>query len=131
MAKILIVDDDEKMLGFYQAILSSEGFDVLTAGSGEDGLKLAIENIPDLILLDLIMPKKDGGAVAQDLLGNNKTRNIPIIFLTSIISEEEAKERPGKISGGFIISKSSNRTELVKKIKEVLSASSRGEELPL
>ena len=125
MARILIVDDDEKMLGFYQAILSSEGFDVLTAGSGEDGLKLAIENIPDLILLDLIMPKKDGGAVAQDLLGNNKTRNIPIIFLTSIISEEEEKAKHGRISGRFIISKSSNRTELVQKIKEVLSASGR------
>ena len=119
------------MLGFYQAILSSEGFDVLTAGSGEDGLKLAIKNIPDLILLDLIMPKKDGGAVAHDLSENNKTRNIQIIFLTSMISEEEAKERPEKTCGGFIISKSSNRTELVQKIKEVLSASSRGKELPL
>jgi DNA-binding response OmpR family regulator len=125
MAGILIVDDDEKMLELYQAILSSEGFDVLTAGSGEDGLKLAIKNIPDLILLDVMMPKKDGGKVAQDLSGNNKTRNIPIIFLTSIISEEEAKAQHGIISGRFIISKSSNRTELVKKIKEVLSASGR------
>ena len=131
MARILIVDDDEKMLGLYQSILSSEGFDVLTAGSGEDGLKLAIENIPDLILLDVMMPKKDGGEVAQDLSGNNKTRNIPIIFLTSIISEEEEKAKHGRISGRFIISKSSNRTELVQKIKEVLSASSRGKELPL
>ena len=131
MARILIVDDDEKMLGLYQSILSSEGFDVLTAGSGEDGLKLAIENIPDLILLDVMMPKKDGGEVAQDLSGNNKTRNIPIIFLTSIISEEEEKAKHGRISGGFIISKSSNRTELVQKIKEVLSASGMGEELPL
>ena len=119
------MDDDEKMLGLYQAILSSEGFDVLTAGSGEDGLKLAIENVPDLILLDVVMPKKDGGEVAQDLLENNKTKNIPIIFLTSIISEEEAKAKHGKIPGGFIISKSSNRTELVQKIKEVLSASGR------
>ena len=125
MARILIVDDDEKMLGLYQSILSSEGFDVLTAGSGEDGLKLAIENIPDLILLDVMMPKKDGGEVAQDLSGNNKTRNIPIIFLTSIISEEEEKAKHGRISGRFIISKSSNRTELVQKIKEVLSASGR------
>ena len=123
--RILVVDDDEKMLGLYQAILSSEGFDVLTASRGEDVLKLAIENMPDLILLDVVMPKKDGGGVAQDLSENNKTKNIPIIFLTSIISEEEAKAKHGKISGGFIISKSSNRTELVQKIKEVLSASGR------
>ena len=123
--RILVVDDDEKMLGLYQAILSSEGFDVLTASRGEDVLKLAIENMPDLILLDVVMPKKDGGEVAQDLLENNKTKNIPIIFLTSIISEEEEKAKHGRISGRFIISKSSNRTELVKKIKEVLSAGGR------
>ena len=125
MARILIVDDDEKMLGLYQAILSNEGFDVLTAGSGEDCLKLAIKNIPDLILLDVMMPKKDGGKVAQDLSGNNKTRNIPIIFLSSIISEEEVKAQHGIVSGRFIISKSSNWTELVQRIKEVLSASGR------
>ncbi len=125
MSKILIVDDDEKELGLYQDILSSEGFDVLTAGNGEDGLKLAIENIPDLILLDVMMPEKDGGKVSQDLLENNKTRNIPVIYLTSIITEEEVKAQHGRVSGRFIISKSSNRTELVQRIKEVLSASGR------
>lgn len=125
MVRILIVDDDEKMLGLYQAILLSEGFDVLTASSGEDGLRLAIENIPDLILLDVMMPKKDGGKVAQDLSENNKTKNIPIIFLTSIITDEEVKAQHGKVSGRFIISKSSKRIEIVQRIKEVLSASGR------
>ena len=67
MAKILIVDDNEKMRWLYQDILSSEGFDVLTAGNGEDGLKLAIENKPDLILLDVMMPHKKGGDVSEDL----------------------------------------------------------------
>ena len=122
MAKILIVDDDAKELELYQDILSSEGFDVLTAGSGEDGLKLAIENIPDLILLDVMMPEKDGGKVAQDLLENNKTKNIPVIYLTSIITEEEVKAQHGVVSGRFIISKSSNRAELIQRINEALSA---------
>jgi len=122
MAKILIVDDDVKELELYQDILLSQGFDVLTAGNGEDGLKLAIENTPELILLDVMMPKKDGGKVSKDLLENNKTKNIPVIYLTSIITEEEVKAQHGKVSGRFIISKSSSRAELVQRINEVLSA---------
>jgi len=122
MAKILIVDDDAKELELYQDILLSQGFDVLTAANGEDGLKLAIANTPDLILLDVMMPKKDGGKVSQDLLRNDKTKDIPVIYLTSIITEEEVKSQHGVVSGRFIISKSSNREELVRRINEVLSS---------
>jgi len=122
MAKILIVDDDAKELELYQDILLSQGFDILTAPNGDDGLKLAIENTPDLILLDVMMPKKDGGKVSQDLLRNDKTKNIPVIYLTSIITEEEVKAQHGVVSGRFIISKSSNRAELVQRISEVLSS---------
>ena len=122
MAKILVVDDDEKMRSLYQDILLSEGFEVLTAANGDDGLKLAIEKRPDLILLDVMMPLKKGGEVSDDLLENNKTKNIPVIYLTSIITEEEVKAQHGVVSGRFIISKSSNRAELVQRIKEVLSA---------
>ncbi len=125
MAKILIVDDDAKELELYQDILLSQGFNVLTADNGEDGLKLAIENIPDLILLDVMMPKKDGGKVSKDLLANNKTSNIPVIYLTSIITEEEVKAQHGKVSGRFIISKSSPRAELIQRINEVLSTGGR------
>lgn len=122
MAKILIVDDDAKELELYQDVLLSQGFDVLTASNGEDGLKLAVENIPDLILLDVMMPKKDGGKVSQDLLRNDKTKDIPVIYLTSIITEEEVKAQHGVVSGRFIISKSSSRADLVQRIKEVLSS---------
>jgi len=122
MAKILIVDDDAKELELYQDVLLSQGFDVLSASNGEDGLKLAVENIPDLILLDVMMPKKDGGKVSQDLLRNDKTKDIPVIYLTSIITEEEVKAQHGVVSGRFIISKSSSRADLVQRIKEVLSS---------
>ena len=125
MAKILIVDDDAKELELYQDVLLSQGFDVLTASNGEDGLKLAVENIPDLILLDVMMPKKDGGKVSQDLLRNDKTKDIPVIYLTSIITEEEVKAQHGVVSGRFIISKSSSRADLVQRIKEVLASAGK------
>jgi len=122
MAKILIVDDDEKMRSLYQDMLLSEGFDILAADNGEDGLRLAIENRPDLILLDVMMPHKKGGDVSEDLLENNKTKDIPVMYLTSIITEEEVKAQHGVVSGRPIISKSSNREELLRRISEVLSA---------
>ncbi|MBP7836302.1 MAG: response regulator [Candidatus Omnitrophica bacterium] len=122
MAKILIVDDDEKMRSLYQDILLSEGFDILVAANGEDGLRLAIENRPDLILLDVMMPYKKGGEVSDDLLDNNKTKDIPVIYLTSIITEEEVKAQQGVVSERFIISKSSSRQELMQRIREVLAA---------
>jgi len=125
MVKILIVDDDDKERMLYHDMLLSEGFEVLTAASGDEGLKLAIKNVPDLILLDVMMPNKKGNEVSRDLLGNNKTKNIPVIYLTSIISEEEVKAQNGKSSGRFIISKSSNRAELVQRIKEALSADTK------
>ena len=125
MAKILIVDDDAKELELYQDVLLSQGFDVLSASNGEDGLKLAVENIPDLILLDVMMPKKDGGKVSQDLLRNDKTKDIPVIYLTSIITEEEVKAQHGVVSGRFIISKSSSRADLVQRIKEVLASAGK------
>ena len=122
MAKILIVDDDEKMRSLYQDILLSEGFDILVAANGEDGLRLAIANRPDLILLDVMMPYKKGGEVSDDLLDNNKTKDIPVIYLTSIITEEEVKAQQGVVSERFIISKSSSRQELMQRIREVLAA---------
>ena len=121
MTKILIVDDNEKELELYHDVLLMQGFDILTASNGEDGLRLAIENKPDLILLDVMMPKKDGGKVSRDLLENDKTKNIPVIYLTSIITEEEVKGQHGVVSGRPIISKSSNREELLRRINEVLS----------
>jgi DNA-binding response OmpR family regulator len=122
MPKVLIVDDDEKELELYHDILLSEGFNVLTANNGDDGIKAAIDNTPDLILLDVMMPKKNGGKVSEELLGNNKTKDIPVIYLTSIITEEEVKSQHGVVSGRYIISKSSSREELMKRISEVLSA---------
>jgi DNA-binding response OmpR family regulator len=125
MARILVVDDDEKERLLYQDILISEGFDVLTAASGDEGVRLAIENIPDLILLDVMMPNKKGDVVSRELLGNDKTKNIPVMYLTSIITEDEVKSQQGRVSGRFIISKSSNREELVKRIKEILPSAGK------
>ncbi|MEI8350568.1 MAG: response regulator [Candidatus Omnitrophota bacterium] len=119
--KILIVDDDAKMLRLLSDILSNEGFEVTTANNGNDGVRLAVEKIPDLIILDVMMPDKDGGQVGRELMENIKTKNIPLIFLSSLITEDDAGETGGKIAGVLYLSKSMNKKEFVKKIKEVLN----------
>jgi len=118
--KILIVDDDVKMLRLVSDLLSHEGFDVITASNGNDGIKLAAERIPDLIILDVMMPEKDGGQIGRELSENNKTKNIPIVFLSSLITENDVGETGGKVAGVLYLSKSMDKKEFVKKIKEVL-----------
>lgn len=118
--KILLVDDDEKMLKLFSDLLLSQGFEVISANNGTDGLRLAIEKLPSLIILDVMMPGKDGGEVGRELLENIKTKNIPVIFLTSLVSEEETGKGGGKIAGRLYISKSADKKELIKKIKEII-----------
>jgi two-component system alkaline phosphatase synthesis response regulator PhoP len=81
--KILVVDDEEDILELVRYNLSREGYEVICASSGEDGLKAARNELPDLIALDLMLPGIDGLEVARILNGNNTTKNIPIIMLTA------------------------------------------------
>ena len=120
MAKILIVDDDEKMLTLYRDVLSKEGLNVLTSTNGKDGLKLAAQEVPSLILLDVMMPEISGADVIDSLLRNERTRDIPVIFLTSLVTEEEVFNSKGKIGGRLYMSKSTGKKELLRRIKEVI-----------
>jgi DNA-binding response OmpR family regulator len=82
--KILIVDDTKDILLVVSRRLASWGYEPLTAESGEEGLRIAQEQVPDLILLDIMMPKMKGREVCQQLKSNPKTQKIPVIFLTAL-----------------------------------------------
>ena len=120
MAKILVIDDEKEIVNLYDYFLSKQKFKVLTATNGEDGLNIAKKEIPDLILLDVMMPGMDGGEIAQILLKNLRTKNIPIIFLTGIITQEEEAEDQKGIGRRLFLSKASKISEVLKKINEVL-----------
>ena len=89
MAKILVVDDDDFFRSFLEELLGRSGYEVVSAPDGTRGIELAIKETPDLIILDVMMPDMSGGVTAHHLSENITTKNIPIIFLTSIISEEQ------------------------------------------
>ncbi|HWC14384.1 MAG TPA: response regulator [Actinomycetota bacterium] len=80
---ILVADDDEDIVRFVEVNLRLEGFDVQTAGDGEQALSAAYELLPDLMLLDVMMPKMDGFEVCQRLRGDPRTKNMSVIMLTA------------------------------------------------
>ena len=82
--RILIVDDTKDILAVVSRRLQSWGYEPLTAESGEEGLQIAEETVPDLILLDIMMPKMKGRDVCARLKANPKTQRIPVIFLTAL-----------------------------------------------
>lgn len=81
--KILVVDDEEHIAELISYNLSSNGYKVITANNGIDAVKIAIEEKPSLILLDLMIPGKDGYDVCKEVRSNNEIRNTPIIMLTA------------------------------------------------
>lgn len=101
-ATLLIVDDEPQVRKLLETLLQHEGYQTLTASSGEEALQLVAQQPPDLILLDIMMPGMDGYEVASQLKGNAATANIPIIMLTAL-SESEAR-----ISGLKPVPKSSS-----------------------
>ena len=87
--KILIVDDDPVSLEMLEKILLLEGYWVAKATNGKEALYIADEFQPDLIILDIVMPIMDGTEAMEKLEKNPRTRNIPVLFLTSLISKNE------------------------------------------
>jgi CheY-like chemotaxis protein len=81
--RILVVDDDENILSLERTILEQRGYVVTTAGGGEEALKLLHEQAFDLVLLDVMMPDKDGFEVCRQLKQDARTRELPVIFLTA------------------------------------------------
>lgn len=127
MTKILIVDDDERLLTLYSAILRKEGYEVLTAADARKAFELAVSAQPNLILLDVMMPSIDGGDAFRYLSGDSSTKEIPVIFLTSLVTEDEVEAAGGKIGGREYISKSAPTPKFVATVREALSRMSRNQ----
>jgi two-component system response regulator VicR len=80
---ILCVEDEPEMIDLVRLILGRRGFEIKGASGGVEGLKIIREEIPDLVLLDLMMPDMDGWEVYQQMKADEKTRNIPVIVVTA------------------------------------------------
>jgi len=90
---ILVVDDEKKIRELLKLRLSAEGYKVVQAEDGEEAVEQARKNSPDLILMDVMMPRMDGAEAARELHEDPKTKDIPVIFLTSMITKEEENDQ--------------------------------------
>ena len=117
--KILVIDDERAMLDFITQRLTPEGFDVHTAASSQDGIHQAIILQPDLILLDLRMPNQDGVTVCKVLRTNPRTRHIPIIVVTGVLSPARLTEAMTAGADDFV-SKPIDMTDLLIRMRAML-----------
>ncbi len=124
MREILIIDDEEDFGFFVKANLQmNDEFHVTVTTEGKEGLKAAQEQKPDLILLDIMMPKMDGLKVLKKLKENKKTQQIPVIMLTAKNDEASINDAIGSYSEQYII-KPIEMATLESKIKNVLTVQS-------
>ncbi|MFA4844728.1 MAG: response regulator [Candidatus Margulisiibacteriota bacterium] len=120
MAKILLMDDEPEFVEMLSLRLrKTGGYEVITAFDGEEGLKAAQANRPDLIILDLMMPKMDGRKVIEELKKSDQTRGIPVIVLSASASPKTAEELL-KLGGFDFIVKPFEPPTLMAKIKAAL-----------
>ncbi|HAH52211.1 MAG TPA: DNA-binding response regulator [Balneola sp.] len=121
MAKqtILVVDDEIDLLDLIEYNLRKEGFNVLKAENGEEGIKVAKEENPDLVLLDIMMPKMDGMQAVEEMRKDDALKKIPVIFLTARSDEKTEVEGLNK-GGDDFITKPISTTKLISRIKAVL-----------
>ncbi|MBN2453802.1 MAG: response regulator [Candidatus Omnitrophica bacterium] len=118
--KILIVDDEADVLSVLEKRLSSAGYEVLTVDNGADAVLLAKSRKPDLILLDIMMPVMDGPAVCSALKNDIATKNIPVVFLTCLITRSDEMAEGHRIGGNFFIAKPYDPEELLKEIGNIV-----------
>lgn len=117
---ILLVEDDEFLAELYATKLNLEGFEVSLAVDGEKGLKLAKEMNPDLILLDIILPKKDGFEVLKVLKSDARLKKIPVILLTNLSQKDEVQKGLDLGANDYLIKAHFMPSEVVKKIKHTI-----------
>ena len=120
---ILTVDDEERVLQLVNNILSTKGYDVLTAVSGKDAIRQTKKSLPDLIVMDIMMPDIDGAEAVKLLKEDPSTKDIPILFLSGIIMKEEGKsDMDINVGGDFYsaLSKPFGAEELLTAVDKLL-----------
>ena len=125
MAKILIVEDDPLMSRMYQKIFTFEGYEVAMAGNGEEVLEAAKKGKPNLVLLDVMMPKMNGLEVLEKLKIDPETKGIPVIMLTNLAGQKDAETALAKGAVKYIIKSEHEPKEIADMVKQILAGYTR------
>lgn len=117
--RILVIDDQEDERAIQGAMLTHIGYEVESAGDGEAGIRAAVESPPDMVLLDIAMPRLDGFAVCRQLRGDPRTAEVPILFFTaSVVGDLEKRASEAGATG--IMVKPLEPREVARRIAELI-----------
>ncbi len=121
--KILLVDDDPFLVRMYQTKFVNDGYEVKIAFNGEDGLNMAQSEKPDIILLDVMIPKIDGFEALKRLKSNPETKNIPVFLLTNLGGEQVDTNKAKSLGAiDYLIKSQLQPKEVVERIKQALGS---------
>ena len=127
MAKILIVEDDSLMSRMYQKIFTFEGYEVVLATNGEEGLEKVRAEKPTIVLLDVMMPKMNGIQVLEKLKLDPNTKQIPVVMLTNLAGAQDAEVALSKGAVKYIVKSEYEPKQVVGLVKEILAGYTRNE----
>ena len=119
--RVLVVDDDKTLLNMYKERLEASGYQVITAVNGEIALSKAVETLPHIILLDIMMPKENGFDVLNIVKSTPETKNIPVIILTALTQENHKQKGIADGADDYIIKSEVMPKQVVQKIEKVIS----------
>lgn len=118
--KILIVEDDRYISKMYQLKLSLEGYEVQVAENGREGVDKVKEMMPDVILLDILMPELDGFEVLKIVKSDTATKSIPVLIMSNLGQEDHIEKGMKMGAAGYIVKSQYTPSKVVEKIKETI-----------
>ncbi|GIK84117.1 MAG: hypothetical protein BroJett025_07390 [Patescibacteria group bacterium] len=122
MKKVLVVEDDQFLANAYKLKLTKSGFDVVIAFDGAEALQAMRESVPDVVLLDLIMPNVDGFACLDAMQADEKLKKIPVIIASNLGQKEDIERAKSLGAVDFIIKSNVSIEEIVQKVTAVIGA---------
>lgn len=122
MSKVLLVEDDPAELRLYRNVLGAEGFEVVALENGQDSRQKAVDEKPDIILLDVMMPKMNGFEALDVLQFDPATKKIPVIILTNLSDPHYEEEALHHGAVKFLVKSQTENKQLVQIIRDVLTA---------
>jgi CheY-like chemotaxis protein len=121
MKKILLVEDDQFIYEMYTNKLQSEGFEVILAKDGQEAIVKATETKPDLVLLDIVLPKKDGYEVLNEIKNNPDLAEVKVVMLTNLGQPDEIEKGEQSQADAYLIKAHLTPSQIIEKVKEILS----------
>lgn len=118
MKKVLIIEDEPILIEMYRDKLSRAGFKVFTAIEAEEGISLAVKKLPDLVILDILLPRKNGISFLKEKKNNSKISSIPVVVLSNFDSPETREDASKLGAKAYLLKTDYTPTDLVNKIKK-------------